>query len=122
MRSLVPVALFTSTEKTQSKFKFRRLRWFCLLFSANERTCTAVGISMRAAFYLFFVVRVSAVFQQFCEGCNSSLAVISFCPNKISLYTCLQSNFSIVYFKKTCFFWAFSLMYFFSFFFSFSGL
>ena len=31
----------------------------------------AVGISSRAAFYLFVVTRVSAVFPQFCEGRNS---------------------------------------------------
>ena len=39
------------------------LRWFCLLFSANERF--AVGISSRAAFNLFVVARVGAVFPQF---------------------------------------------------------
>ena len=39
------------------------LRWFCLLFSANERF--AVGISARAAFNLFVVARVDAVFSQF---------------------------------------------------------
>ena len=64
MRSLVPVALFTSAEKAQSKSKSRRyLRCFCLLFSANE--CFAVGISSRAAFNLFVVARVGAVFPQF---------------------------------------------------------
>ena len=35
----------------------------------NERF--AVGISSRAAFYLFVVAQVSAVFPQFCEGRNS---------------------------------------------------
>ena len=30
-----------------------------------------VGVSSRAAFYLFVVTRVGAVFPQFCEGCNS---------------------------------------------------
>ena len=39
------------------------LRWFCLLFSANERF--AVGISSRAACNLFVVARVGAVFPQF---------------------------------------------------------
>ena len=39
------------------------LRWFCLLFSANERF--AVGISLKAAFNLFVVARVGAVFPQF---------------------------------------------------------
>ena len=39
------------------------LRWFCLLFSANERF--AVGISARAAFNLFVVARVGAVFPHF---------------------------------------------------------
>ena len=63
MRSLVPVALFTSAEKTQSKSKYRRFAMDCLLFSANERF--AVGISSRAAFNLFVVARVGAVFPQF---------------------------------------------------------
>ena len=31
----------------------------------------AVGISSRAAFYLFVVARASAVFPQFCEGRSS---------------------------------------------------
>ena len=53
MCSLVPVVLFTSAEKTQSKSKLGDLRWFYLLFSANERF--AVGISSRAAFNLFVV-------------------------------------------------------------------
>ena len=44
------------------------LQWFCLRFSANERI--AVGISPRAAFYLFVVARVGAVFRQFCEVSN----------------------------------------------------
>ena len=39
------------------------LGWLCLLFSANERF--AVGISSRAAFNLFVVARVCAVFPQF---------------------------------------------------------
>ena len=39
------------------------LRWFCLLFSAKESF--AVGISSRAAFNLFVVARVGAVFLQF---------------------------------------------------------
>ena len=39
------------------------LRWFCLLFSANERF--AVGISSRPAFNLFVVAWVGAVFPQF---------------------------------------------------------
>ena len=39
------------------------LRWFCLLFSLNERF--AVGISSRTAFNLFVVARVGAVFPQF---------------------------------------------------------
>ena len=65
MRSLFPVALFTSVEKTQS---IGDLRWFCLLFSANERF--AIGISSRTAFNLFVVARVGAVFPQFCEVSN----------------------------------------------------
>ena len=39
------------------------LRLFCLLFSTNEHI--AVGNSSRAAFYLFVVARVGAVFPQF---------------------------------------------------------
>ena len=58
MRSLVPVALFTSVEKTQSKSKYRRFAMFLLVFSENERF--AVGISSRAAFYLFVVAQVGA--------------------------------------------------------------
>ena len=45
------------------------LRWFCLLFSANERF--AVGISSRAAFYLFAVAGVGAFSHNFCEVSNS---------------------------------------------------
>ena len=45
------------------------LRWYWLLFSMNERI--AVGISSRAAFYLFVVTLVGAVFQQFYEVSNS---------------------------------------------------
>ena len=45
------------------------LRWFWLLFSLNKHI--AVGISSRAAFYLFVVARVGAVFPQFCEVSNS---------------------------------------------------
>ena len=62
MRSVVPVALFTSAEKTQKSLNIGDLRWFCLLFSANERF--AIGISSRAAFNLFVVARVGAVFPQ----------------------------------------------------------
>ena len=69
MSSLVPVALFTTMEKTQSKSKYRQFAMVCLLFSANEHI--AVGISSRAAFYLFVVARVGAVFPQFCEVSNS---------------------------------------------------
>ena len=73
------------------------LRWFCLLFSANERI--AVGNSSRAAFYLFVVTRVGAVFPQFlwskqlAHSCWSA----SIRAN-ISLNTFLQNNFSIVCF------------------------
>ena len=63
MRSLVPAALFTSAEKTQVSLNIGNLRWFCLLFSANERF--AVGISLRAALNLFVVARVGAVIPQF---------------------------------------------------------
>ena len=63
MRSLVPVALFTSAENRKVSLNIGDLRWFCLLFSANERF--AVGISSRAAFNLFVVARVGAVFPQF---------------------------------------------------------
>ena len=62
MRSLVPVALFTSAEKTQSKSKYRRFAMVLLAF-LRERTF-AVGI-LRAAFNLFVVAGVGAVFPQF---------------------------------------------------------
>ena len=71
------------------------LRWFCLFFSTNERT--AVGISLGAAFYLFFIARVSTVFV---KDAAPLLTLISFNPNKISLYTCLRSHFSPVYLKE----------------------
>ena len=72
------------------------LWWFCLLFSADERI--AVGSSSRAAFYLFVVARVGAVpailwRMQLVPSCWSASS-----RTNISLYTCLQSNFSIVYF------------------------
>ena len=61
--SLVPAALFTSAEKMQSKSKYRRIA-MVLLAILRERTF-AVGNSSRAAFYLFVVARVGAVFPQF---------------------------------------------------------
>ena len=60
MRSLVPVA----RKRHKVSLNIGSLRWFCLLFSANERI--AVGISLRAAFYLFVVARVGAIFPKFC--------------------------------------------------------
>ena len=69
MRSLVSVALFTSVEKTQNKSKYRRFAMFLLVFSENERF--AVGISSRAAFYLFVVARVGAFSGNFCKVSNS---------------------------------------------------
>ena len=63
MRSLVPFALFTSMEKTQSKSKYRRFAMVLLAFLRERRF--AVGISSRAAFNLFVVARVGAVFPQF---------------------------------------------------------
>ena len=50
MCSLVPVALFAGCKVS---LNLGDLQWFCMLFSVNERI--AVGISMRAAFYLFVV-------------------------------------------------------------------
>ena len=52
MRSLVPVALFTGAEKTRSKSKYKR---FVMVLLAFLRECIVVGISLRAAFYLFVV-------------------------------------------------------------------
>ena len=51
-RRLVPVALFTSMEKTQSKSKYRQSAMVLLAFPCER---IAVGISSRAAFYLFVV-------------------------------------------------------------------
>ena len=68
------------------------LRWFCLLFSTNERI--AVGISSRAAVYLFVVARVGAVFPQFCELSNSFAPVDQLQSEQIFHYI----HFSIVYF------------------------
>ena len=55
--------------KVHVSLNIGNLRWFCLLFSANKHI--AVGISSRAAFYLFVVARVGTVFPQFCEVSNS---------------------------------------------------
>ena len=60
MRSLVPVALFTSTEKTQSKSEFRRFVMVLLAFPP-QMNVIAVGILSRAAFYLFVVTSVGAI-------------------------------------------------------------
>ena len=62
------VALFRlrclpARKRRKASLNIGELRWFCLLFSANERI--AVGNSSRAAFYLFVVARVGAVFPQF---------------------------------------------------------
>ena len=62
------VALFrlrclTARKRRKVSLNIGELRWFCLLFSANKRI--AVGNSSRAAFYLFVVARVGAVFPQF---------------------------------------------------------
>ena len=48
----------------------------------------AVGISSRAAFYLFVVAGIDFIFPQFCEG-RSLFACdvfISFSPNKYFIY------------------------------------
>ena len=42
-----------------------------LLAFLREQTCIAVGIPSRAAFYLFVVAQIGAVFQQFCDLSNS---------------------------------------------------
>ena len=78
------------------------LRWFFLLFSANERI--AVGISSRAAFYLFVVARVSAVFPQFCEVSNSFARVDQLQSEQIFHYIHFCKIISAYFiFKKTCF-------------------
>ena len=62
MRSLIPVALFTSAEKAQNKSKFRRFVMVLLAFLRERTYCS------RADFYLFVVARV---FPQFYEGHSS---------------------------------------------------
>ena len=84
MRSLVPAALVTARKRCKVSLNLGNLLWFCLLFSANE--CIAVGISSRAAFYLFAVAQVSAVFPQFCEGRNSFARVYQPQPEQIFHY------------------------------------
>ena len=61
MRSLVPVALFTSAEKTKSKSKYRL---FAMVLLAFLRERFAVGISSRAAFCLLLheLARFPAIF------------------------------------------------------------
>ena len=78
------------------------LQWFCLLFSANERT--AVGISLRAAFYLFVVARVGNIFPQFCEASNSFARVDQLQSEQIFHYKhfCKITSAQFI-FKKTCF-------------------
>ena len=68
MRSHVPVALFTSAEKMQSKSKYRRFAMVLLAFLRERTFCC---ISPRAALYLFVVARVGAFSHNFCEVSNS---------------------------------------------------
>ena len=81
MHSLVPVALFTSEEKTQSKSKFRRFVMVLLAF-LRKRTLMLL-VSSRAAFNLFVVTHESVSFsRKFVKDATRSLVLISFSPNK----------------------------------------
>ena len=102
MGTLVPVALFTSTEKTQSKSKFRLFAMVCLLFSVNEHI--AVGISSRTAFCLFVVAQVGTVFSQFCDGRNSFARVYQLQSEQIFHYIHICEVIPAQFiFKKTSF-------------------
>ena len=69
MRSLVPIALFTSAEKTQSKSKFRRFVMVLLGFLC-KRTLLLL-VFHQELYFICCYLRVSAVFPQFCEGRSS---------------------------------------------------
>ena len=98
MHSLVPVALFTSAEKTQSKSKFRRFAIVLLAFLGKGTYCC--WYFSRAAFYLFVVARVGAGFPQFCEGCISFACVDQLHSEQIFHYihVCEVISAYIVYF------------------------
>ena len=93
------------------------LRWFCLLFSANERIAVGiVGNSSRA--YLFVVARVGVVFPQFLWSKQLARSCWSASIRaNMSLNTFLQNNFSIVCFLRKhvlgVFFHVFSFLFFF---------
>ena len=63
MRSLVPVALFTSAEKTQSKSKFRRFVMVLLAY-LRERTFLLLVFHQELHFILFVVTHESAPFSR----------------------------------------------------------
>ena len=56
-----------------------------LLAFLRQRTY-CISVSLIAAFYLFVVARVGAVFQQFCEG-RSSFAHVDQLQSEQILYT-----------------------------------
>ena len=111
MCSPVPVALFTSAEKTQRKSISRRFAMVLLAFFSQQ---IDPGISLRAAFYLFAVAQVGAVFPQVCEGCNSFACVDKLQSEQIFPFIHVCEVISALFILKTMF-WAFSLLHFFFF-------
>ena len=113
MHSLVPVALFTSTENTRSKSEFRRLAFLC----KRTYSCWYKYISSSCLFICLLLHKSAPFSLSFVKGATHSLMLMNFNPNK-HIITCInmsvkyiKGNFSIVYLKENMF-WAFSLMYF----------
>ena len=97
MRRHVPVALFTSPEKTQSKSKYRRFAMVLLAFLCEQIFCFWYFIESCLLFVCCCTSR--RVFPHFLW----SKQLFRWCwpasiRTNISLNTFLQNNFSIVYF------------------------
>ena len=72
MRSLVPVALFTSAENRKVSLNIGDLRWFCLLFSAY----VLLLVFHRELPLICLLLHESAPFSRnFCEVSNSFACV-----------------------------------------------
>ena len=101
MRSLVPVALFTSAEKTQSKSKFRRFVMVLLAY-LRERTFLLLVFQQELHFILFVVTHESAPFsRKFVKERNSFARVDQLQSEQIFHYkhVCeVISAYRVVYF------------------------
>ena len=119
MRSLVPVVLFTSAEKTQSKSKYRQFTMVLLAFPCERKYCCWCFIESCLLFVCCCMGRrrFPAILwsKQLVRSCWSASI-----RTNISLNTFLQNNFSRVHFLRKLVLGLFSHVFYFLF--SFSGL